>query len=398
MPVTPTVYIKTRGHLVFDFSPPGVQKTDSDGRFVTLPLPVGRLALSIRAPGRRLALVSRAIGPFGQEDLGTIHLQPDLPVHGVVSDEEGQPIASADLQGFWEERVMTDGRGAFILRGLDPNPTFRVRKDGYAPLDVMVTISAGGARYYRKGLNASDAKVAKDLVLTLKRMGRIEGRAIDVDTGEPVRLERIVVCNFQRKSSGEVVLRGCQSEGFEQPKPGYFAVNYPSPDEYHLTFVAPGYHDAEAFTPKVTRLETIPGVIARMKKKVEGSTPVIAKQKITGTVKRDGQPVRNGWVGLWLLEEPSVAVNSPILRGRTVVAGPIIYNSAALGNGLFKLDVPFQHHAWYVVAEEPGRVPSMLGPISISLGTEKTVEIIRPRRRSCARPGILVDGGTSDCH
>ena len=76
----------------------------------------------------------------------------------------------------------------------------------------------------------------------------------------------MVVCTFERKPSGEVVLKGCRSD-FEQTEPGQFRASFPAPNEYHLTFTAGGYHDAEAYTPKVTELKTIEGIVARMKRK-----------------------------------------------------------------------------------------------------------------------------------
>ena len=192
--------------------------------------------------------------------------------------------------------------------------------------------------------------------------------------GEPVHLDKVVVCNFERKPSGEVVLRGCQSN-FEQTQPGRFRASFPSPDEYHLTFTAAGYHDAEAFTPKVTELKAVSGIVARMKKKQDGSTSPIAKQAISGTVTRDGRPVPSGWVGLWALRRPSNAVNAPVARGRTAVGDPIPYASAAIHDGSYRLDVAVQSETWYVVVEEPGHPLTQIGPVSIALNEQKTLPI-----------------------
>ncbi len=136
-------------------------------------------------------------------------------------------------------------------------------------------VTDGRARYdILRGVDLQDKKPAKQLAVILRRAGWIEGQAVDADTGEPVHLDKVVVCNFERKPNGEVVLRGCQSD-FEQTQPGRFRASFPTPNEYHLTFTAAGYHDAEAYTPKVTELKTVGGIVARIQKKKDGSTPTM---------------------------------------------------------------------------------------------------------------------------
>ena len=99
---------------------------------------------------------------------------------------------------------------------------------------------------------------------------------MDVETGEPVRLSQIVLCFFERKPNGEPVLSGCRSADFEQPDVGRFRLPYTVPDEYHLTFSAAGYYDAEAFTPKVTQLTPIQGIVVKLKKKPKKPLPKYA--------------------------------------------------------------------------------------------------------------------------
>ena len=278
-------------------------KTDAHGRFRTRPLPVGHLILSVRVPDRQRASVSgRLITPGGDEDLGTIQLEKNVPIMGVVRAEDGTPIAGVRLIG---GAATTDEQGRFTLHGFGPNASFQmnVSHPGYAPLIGRVRVTDQGIRYLiSRGVDLQDKSPARILTVVLRRAGWIEGEAIDADTGKPVRLEKVVVCNFERKPSGEIVLRGCRSD-FEQTQPGRFRASFPTPDEYHVTFIAAGYHDAEAYTPKVTELKTVTGVVAKMKKKHAGSTPAIVPQSISGTVTRDGRPVASGWVGLWALQE-----------------------------------------------------------------------------------------------
>jgi hypothetical protein len=230
--------------------------------------------LAVTVPDRQRAYVDpRPIGPGGEEDVGTIRLEKDVRLSGVVREEDGTPITGVKIGGTVGHNATTDEQGAFTLRGFGPNPSFQmnVNKNGYAPLVGRVTVTGDGATYsiraayYAGGGNLQDKKPAKELTVILRRAGWIEGRAIDADTGEPVHLDKVVVCNFERKPSGKVVLRGCRSD-FEQTQPGRFRASFPTPDEYHLTFTAAGYHDAEAYTPKVTELKTVGGIVARMKK------------------------------------------------------------------------------------------------------------------------------------
>src|SRR6185369_13217128 len=103
--------------------------------------------------------------------------------------------------------------------------------------------------------------------------------------------------------------------------PGTFRVPYSTPDEYHLTVSAEGYHDGEAFTRKVSQLEMIDNLIIRLKSKTTSTKPQIPTRRISGTVARDGVPVKNGWVALWGLHRPRNLVNAYIMRGRTTTPG-----------------------------------------------------------------------------
>ncbi len=366
-------YWRQSGHTIGGAVIDTTLRTDANGRFRTRPLPVGLLILAVRVPYRQLAHVSsRPITPGGEDDLGTIRLERDVPVAGVVQGEDGTPIAGVRIGG-----TTTNVQGAFTLRGFGPKTSFQVNvsKDGYAPLVGTVTITGDGARYnVFHGVDLQDKKPAKILTVILRRAGWIEGQAVDADTGVPVHLDKVVVCNFSRKPNGEVVLRGCRSD-FEQSQPGRFRASFPRPDEYHLTFTAAGYHDAEAYTPKVTELKTVGGIVARMKKKTDSSTPTIARQSISGTVSRDGRPVPSGWVGLWALRRPGNAVNAPVMRGRTVVGYPIPYASAAIHDGSYCLDVPFQSETWFVVVEQPAYAITQVGPVSIALKEQKMLNI-----------------------
>jgi RNA polymerase sigma factor (sigma-70 family) len=381
--IEPSVYRHVMGHTVEDIGPDLTLSTDAEGRFRTPPLPVGRLALTVRAAGRQLGRFERPIRPGGEEDLGAIRLEKDVPVTGVVKDEEGRPIDGVTIVAGSGRAATTNAEGKFTVSGLGPNPLFQmnVRKEGYELLVGRVTVTDAGFRYVTLDIanptgapRPRPAPFTKELAVTLKRVGWIDGRAVDSDTGEPVRLEHVALREFVRKPNGEVVLRRGVRNEFEQPEPGRFRVAFDAPDEFHLTFSAAGYQDAEAFTPKVTELKTVEGIVARMKKKAEGAAPTIVRQTIAGTVTREGRPVKSGWVALWRLMRSTNAINAPVRRGRTVV-GPPMVNAAAIRDGSYTIDTPFQSEGWYVVVEEPGYPLTQVGPITVAQNEKKTLDI-----------------------
>ena len=379
-PVEVVVYRHEMGHTVENVMPAGLTvDTSADGSFRTPPLPVGTLSLLVRAADRRNAHAGRPIAPGGEEDLGEIRLEPDVPFEATVIDDAGNPVVGAKIGGTVGHEAVTDARGRFVLRGFAPNPSFQLNlsKEGHAGTVGRVTVTPKGVTY-RQAVpgRVETSPPVEELVVTLARAGWVEGTAVDADSGEPVRLSSVVVCNFERKPGGEVVLRGCRSYN-EQVEPGRFRVSYPTPDEYHLTFTAEGYHDAEAFTPKVDALVTVQGIVARMKRKEDGSRPTMAKQAITGTVTRNGRPVASGWAVLWATRRARNAPNALVRRGRTIEAPPVIGHSAPIVDGKYTLQVPYQG-TWYVVVEEPGRPLAQSGPIKVALGQDQTVDLPCP--------------------
>ncbi len=233
--VFPQVFWRSQGHTMGGGVSLGKILTDAGGRFRTTPLPVGQLYLTVRITERQPVDVVRPIQPGGEEDLGAIRLEKDVPVAGVVKDEDGAPIPGVRILGAAGATTGEDGR--FTLRGFGPNRSFQmnVSKTGYASLVGSVSVTDAGVRYLTREGVAKAQEPAKDLVVTLRRAGWIEGQAVDAETGKPVRLNKVVVCHFERKPSGEVVLRGCRSDFEQSVRPVPSVVPRPrriSPDLY----------------------------------------------------------------------------------------------------------------------------------------------------------------------
>ena len=198
------------------------------------------------------------VAPGGEQVLKPLHLERDVPIEGVVKDQLGHPIAGVAINANcgMPARPPTDRDRFTFTAGPKPQFQFQARKDGYVFINWGVKVEDNGIHWHE--VRDSDKKgTMKQLVVTMTPEAWIEGRAIDAETGQPVRVDRIVRCLFERKQGGEVVLNSCWSATFEQPEVGRFRIPYGFPDEYHLTVSAAGYHDGEAFTPKVTQLQPV---------------------------------------------------------------------------------------------------------------------------------------------
>ncbi len=368
--------------------------TDADGRFRTPALPVGKVSIEIRPAERQLVDVVCTVLPGDvEETLPPVRLREDFPISGEVKDDQGQPIAGAKVEIYGEQWATSDADGRFVLRGFAPNPRIFqmfVAKEGYIPYNGR-------------------PKDFANLLVTLRPVAWITGRAEDADTGQPVRITGAMLCGFEWQPDGSIVRRGCRIAEFEQPQAGRFRIVYARPAEYRLTLTADGYHDSETFLPPIesrrmtrglsrfSRSEngTVPfqdrdvipeppldertggeDIVVKLRKKTPGSKPEVPRQRITGTVNRGGKPVPLGWISLWAphRREPNV-VNAFVQRGRTVPAGGFARAYVPAGrDGAFTLDVPYQGQ-WYVVAEEPGQAATVVGPLEIVLNVERQLDI-----------------------
>ena len=265
-----------------------------------------------------MAWITRLVQPGGQESLKPIRLECDVPIQGIVKDDAGVAVVGAKITASDVCQTVSDSAGRFKLHGFGPKPhfQFQLSREGFVWINWGVDVRDDGIYWLKVG-DTSHRKHGplKELSVTLTPEAWIEGRAMDVETGEAVRLSQVVLCLFERKPNGEPVLSGCRSADFEQPEVGRFRLPYTVPDEFHLTLSAPGYYDAEAFTPKVTQLTPIQGIVVKLKKKPQDAASKVRNQSISGAVARKGKPMKVGWVGLWKMPRQWNAVNSPILRG-----------------------------------------------------------------------------------
>ena len=156
---------------------------DEGGRFL---LPVRgeeRIRICAWAPGfdpGESGILDPAAGPLPAET--TVVLAPredDTALEGIVLDEDGAPVAEAEVRatpsgrtpwGAWDaRRGWTDGRGAVRIEGLAAGDLqVRIGKEGFQDLAVLVRESDGARSW------------------VLKRTGRISGAIIEAGSGSPL--------------------------------------------------------------------------------------------------------------------------------------------------------------------------------------------------------------------
>lgn len=173
------------GAWVWASDPAEFATTGPDGGYQVISNSAGeRQWVQATAPGYSTEFVQTAAG---SEQAGTLALAPLATLAGRVVDDAGRAIAGADVSATVEpggrgispasrtaKIGLTDERGAFRLRGLEPDRRYVVRAahDGYAPAETTVAEFA-----------ALETRTGVELVLTSG--GKLVGRAVD-ENGEPL--------------------------------------------------------------------------------------------------------------------------------------------------------------------------------------------------------------------
>lgn len=121
--------------------------------------------------------------------------------------------------------------------------------------------------------------------------------------------------------------------------------------------------------------------MVKIKKDSNIAKTILPKQVITGTVTRDGRPVKPAWVGLWYVRRDFNAMNAPVFRGRTAELAPFVLERALVVDGKYRLEVPFD--GGYLVVEEHGQPLTQVGPLAVKLREEKKLDI------ACVQGGTI---------
>jgi len=91
----------------------------------------------------------------------------------------------------YDHCVTTDSEGRFVLRGYDDGAEdITVTAAGYIELEIPV------------------ARIPESGVLVMEKAYRFSGTVKDSDTGEPVRIDDLLLCKVERNPGGAVRLWG----------------------------------------------------------------------------------------------------------------------------------------------------------------------------------------------
>ena len=190
------LYRHQLGHTISSQGTEWTFNADGDGRFATPPLPAGSGNFSIGAPGKVRTFVGKKAEPGTPVvDLGDVTLPDEMPVVGVVTDNEGKPAPGVEVipDYDWENSVKTDEGGRFTVHGVGKDlKNLRLQSNDYfapEPFDV--------------------APGQTDLKLTVIKAYEIHGTAVDAETGQPVPLDTVRLCMVRRDpDDGHVTLVG----------------------------------------------------------------------------------------------------------------------------------------------------------------------------------------------
>ncbi len=184
------------GHTISSQETEWTFQADGDGRFTTNPLPAGDGHFSLSAPGKVRTFVQAKAEPGTPvAELGDVTLPDEMPVVGVVTDEEGKPAPGVEViaDHDWQNSVKSDKSGRFTVHGVGKGlKSLRLRSNDYfapKPFDV--------------------APGRTDLKLTVIKAYEIHGTAVDSETGTPVPLDTVRLCTVRRDpDDGHVSLVG----------------------------------------------------------------------------------------------------------------------------------------------------------------------------------------------
>lgn len=169
---------------------------DADGRFVTPPLPSGKVIYRFASPGKVRTILDKWAEP-GVEmlDLGDVVLPDEVPIRGVVLDQDGRPAPGVEVivEYDHDNAVKTDASGRFTVLGAgkDAKVAFLRSNEYFAPSPRL-----------ELGPDHDHVK------LTVTKAYQIHGSAVDAETGKPVDIDTVRLCIVDRDPDGTYTLRG----------------------------------------------------------------------------------------------------------------------------------------------------------------------------------------------
>jgi len=206
--VSVEVYHRVLGHSIDSDQKTWELATDALGRFGTDPLPAGEVSLSITAPGKVMTQGGRKLTPgkpetfaypravpgIAVEDLGDVKLDDEVPIRGLVVDQDGKPAPGVEIIPDYEYKIAatTDAGGRFTIGGAGgAAKELRVQSNDYfAPKPFPI------------------GEKRDEVRLVVRRAYTILGSAVDAETGGPVKIETVRLCMVTHEPDGTTSLRG----------------------------------------------------------------------------------------------------------------------------------------------------------------------------------------------
>jgi hypothetical protein len=234
-------------------------------------------------------------------------------------------------------------------------------------------------------------RATSSVTFTLKKADPFEGHVVDAETGEPVAIHRIGLCDAVRKPDGKIETTRCALLKFQQSEPGHFRAALTRRGDYLLTVMAEGYDNLEEFLPgdargsvRTFRLrKEVPNRPEQASPHLDGADNGLHQEHVTGTIRYRGKPVADAWVSLcpaWTQEEN--LMNAAVRRGRGVPRYAFARAKClSRADGSYSLYPPFAGR-WFVRVDRPDCAPTIAGPITIGKDEVRRLDI------------ACLDGGT----
>lgn len=168
---------------------------DTGGGFLTPPLPAGRVTFAFGSPGKvRTFLVRMAEPGVDSIDLGDVTLVDEVPIRGVVLDQDGRPAPGVEIivDYDYEGAAKSDADGRFFVHGA-----------GTAAKQLLLS-----SNDYFTPKPIELGREREELKLMVTKAYEIHGTAVDAETGKPVTIETVRLCIVDRDPDGTYALRG----------------------------------------------------------------------------------------------------------------------------------------------------------------------------------------------
>jgi hypothetical protein len=189
------VYRRVLGHTIDSNQRRWEVSSDAEGRFRTASLPPGEGQFGLASPGKVRTRLDRRIMPGAAElDLGDVEMEDEVPIRGVVVDQDGKPASRVEVMADYdyENTTTTDETGRFTLGGTGRGAK-EVRltsNDYFAPKPFPIGPDRANLR------------------LQVIKAYEVVGSAVDAETGAPVTVDSVRLCTVVHEPDGTTSLQG----------------------------------------------------------------------------------------------------------------------------------------------------------------------------------------------